>query len=822
VFPPRAFLAIVGLALVTGLAQAQTIVPAPAASAQGSSLPAAAIGAELQRLELDPDTCYRVRDFAFERPDVRFFIADGWIIFAKPVAGHRVLALYQASESTDDAEVMVRPSDRSERASMAQATGSPNIDEHFNMAILVFTSGGDDMLKSVQNGGGKLSAERGLLLASDMNPVVQRLASGLSVRIAYDVLSNATAQEQGFLYAALAGRSLGTFNVLYDPMKYEQILVSGVKTVGKSTKFDIWASFPSRASLRTRALPPPDATLTNYRIECTIRPDLKLEVVMRATLRAQRRVQGAIALDLSPRMQITSAKVDGQGAEVFRGETARQALAASDGVMSLNDQFLIGLAAPVEPGQTREIEVRNEGYLIRKTTDGVFFVEDRVSWYPTLGQIFSTYDLIFHLPKQYLLAAPGDIVEETVEGDVRMVHRRCTQPIRNAGFNIGNYQHVDVKRGDYRVDMYANRKSDDAPHTALLPQDVPSGPASPPGAHRGVSTMEVGEPSVNVPARMAEVGAEIAEEFEWMAAHFGPPPLKRIAISPIPGTFGQGFPGLIYLSTVTYLDDAQRRTLLRKDVNADTFYGSIIHAHETAHQWWGNLVVPATYHDEWIVEALANYTAMLVLEQKRGERTVDLVLEDYRRRLIMPGKPTTVESYGPITWGYRLRENGEMDPWRAIIYGKGTWIIHMMRRRMGDDAFLRMLATLRKRYEYRTVTTEEFRTLAAMFLPPGDPDPKLENFFDTWVYGTGVPALEMTTSVKGKAPSVVLTVTVKQSDVPDDFVTEVPVEIRTAGGKPLVKWAHTSSTPSVIVVKLPAPPQRVELAPRLAVLAKTK
>ena len=123
-FPPRAFLAIAGLALVTSLAQAQSAGPPAIVAAPVTSSPAAAIGAELQRLELDPDTCYRVRDLPFERPDVRFFITDGWVIFAKPVAGHRVLALYQASESTDDAEVMVRPSDRSERASMAQATAT--------------------------------------------------------------------------------------------------------------------------------------------------------------------------------------------------------------------------------------------------------------------------------------------------------------------------------------------------------------------------------------------------------------------------------------------------------------------------------------------------------------------------------------------------------------------------------------------------------------------------------------------------------------------------------------------------------------------------
>jgi aminopeptidase N len=373
--------------------------------------------------------------------------------------------------------------------------------------------------------------------------------------------------------------------------------------------------------------------------------------------------------------------------------------------------------------------------------------------------------------------------------------------------------------------MYANSKADPSvsgndQHLLAIPPALPQ-PAT---AHRDPGVVElIPTPPVSVPARMAAVGAEIAEEFEWMALHFGAPPLKRIAVSPIPGTFGQGFPGLIYLSTVTYLDDAQRRALLRKDATAETFYSSIIHAHETAHQWWGNLVIPATYHDDWIAEALANYTAMLVLEQKRGAKTLDLVLDEYRKALLAPGKPTTVESSGPITWGYRLRDDDHVNPWGAIIYGKGTWIMHMLRRRMGDDAFLRMLATLRKRYEYRTVSTEELRAHAALFLPLGDPDPSLETFFDTWVYGTGIPTLEMTTTVKGKAPAVTLTVTVRQSGVGEDFVAEVPVEIRTAAGaKPIVRWVHTSSEPAIFTLKLNAPPQHVELAPRLAVLARGK
>ena len=79
---------------------------------------------------------------------------------------------------------------------------------------------------------------------------------------------------------------------------------------------------------------------------------------------------------------------------------------------------------------------------------------------------------------------------------------------------------------------------------------------------------------------------------------------------------------------------------------------------------------------------------------------------------------------------------------------------------MGDAQFTKMLAELRRRYEWKTIDTEQFRLLCAEFLPKGSPDPKLENFFDQWVYGTGLPALKLTYSVKGKPGALKLTGTV--------------------------------------------------------------
>ena len=103
-----------------------------------------------------------------------------------------------------------------------------------------------------------------------------------------------------------------------------------------------------------------------------------------------------------------------------------------------------------------------------------------------------------------------------------------------------------------------------------------------------------------------------------------------------------------------------------------------------------------------------------------------------------------VDSAGPIVLGTRLETSQEPRAWRAITYGKGSWIMQMLRGRMGDQRFLALLAEISKRYDRKDITTEEFRLLAAEYLPPKSDDPKLESFFEQWVYGTGIPTIKLT------------------------------------------------------------------------------
>src|SRR5262249_1304295 len=112
--------------------------------------------------------------------------------------------------------------------------------------------------------------------------------------------------------------------------------------------------------------------------------------------------------------------------------------------------------------------------------------------------------------------------------------------------------------------------------------------------------------------------------------------------------------------------------------------------------------------------------------------------------------------------------------------------------RMGDGAFLKLLAELRKRYEFQSITTVDFQALVREFRPATFSADAVDTFFDNWVYGTGIPSLKLKYTVKGLAPSVQLTGTVTQSGVDDDFSTETPVEIQFGRGVPQTIWVRSA------------------------------
>jgi len=786
---------------------------------------AADLAAEVRAAGLDHEQCYRIRDLSLTKEDLRFYFTDGYLVFGKPVSGRRHSAVFLGDVEAGDAEVLVFPPTRSERMSLARRTKSPNLNEHFRLAVMIFSDDTYEVLREQIESGGRpqKTPEQGILAANRLDSVIRNLTSSFEVRLMEDVLGE-TPPAEGFFFASLRGEKLGNFDVLYDPRSYNQIVIGAVTERGGDSYYDIWTSFEAR-SFRNRTRQAPDVyhRLENYRIDAWLASDLTLKVATKAVLKSSRSGLRVLEFAMSPRMRIASVSIDGRPAEFYQRESLRESLLREgDGV------FLVLAPEALEAGREYEIEFTAEGAIIQSAGNNVYFVGARTSWYPNIPGTFTIYEVTFRYPAELSLALPGEELESGADGGQKLTRRRISTPVRFLGFNLGDYDRVLVTRGPYRIEVLANKQAEAALRAAaqgsysLIPRAVYD-----PATRRTVivQTPVLVVPPPPVPTlQLRQIASEVAAAFEFMVDWFGPPPLSTLIVSPIPGTFGQGFPGLVYLSTYSYIRPEQRPTALKGDY-PETFFSDILHAHEVAHQWWGNAVFTNSPQDSWLMEALANYSALLYLEKRRGARALEQVLAEYRQRLlrrVADEADGTVESMGPIVWGPRLRFLPAAGAWELITYEKGSWILHMLRRKMGDQRFAAFLGELAREFNRRPITTEEFRLAAARHLPPSSPDPKLETFFQSYVYSTGVPTLQLQSSVKGKSPVWTVTGKVTQSGVDEDFAVWVPVEVQFRSGPPLVQWVRTDLEPAEFKITVKQVPVRVILDPSGSLLAVKK
>jgi hypothetical protein len=777
---------------------------------------AADLARAIRENSFDRDQCYRVRDLKLVKEDIRLYFTDGHLIFSKPIEGRRVAAVFAADVEGGDAEVLLFPPDRGERSALAKYIHSPNLDEHFRAAVLLFTGDEYDQLMQQlpDNPANKKAPEVGALLDEQWTPVLRNLGASYQTRFVLELIGGPG--RRGDLFADMINSPrLGNFDIVHDPDNPDQIYAGQLATRDNRLYFDTWTSFPSKSARKNPPTEFDTLQTPDYHIDATVAPDLRFSAVARVKVKPVFDGMKAATFDIAAAMDIDKVTVDGKPAEWLQRETLRLSLMRAG-----NGMFLVIPPEPLRKGREYEFEFHYSGNIIRDAGDRVFYVGGRGNWYPAHSLQFANFDMLFRVPRDLDLVSAGEVVEDRVEGDQHIMRSRTAAPIRLAGFNLGNYEHARVERGGYRVDVVANRALEKALQPRPQPMPSLSNPTRP-SRRQGNETLDTVVPTpINPLERLQSLANEVASAMEFMTSKFGPPALPHLTVSPIPGAFGQGFPGLIYLSTLAYLKHVPDRITNRNE-SQELFFADVLQAHEAAHQWWGNRVSAASYRDYWLMEALANYSALLYVEKTRGGKSVDTMLESYRTALLEKNdEGKTIDSAGPIVLGPRLETSIEPRGWRIITYGKGSWIIHMLRRRMGDERFYAFLAELAQQFDHKRLSTEDFRALAVKNLPPKMPDPSLQGFFEQWIYGTGIPTLKMTYALKGKAPALRVTGTIEQADVDEDFSVLVPVEVQVARGKTVTQWVQTSSAPAQFSVPVTAAPTKVLLDPKHAILRR--
>lgn len=787
--------------------------------------PAADAAAALKEASFDADRCWRIRDLQVVREEIKIYLTDGFLIFSKPVAGQPVAALFVAEVEGGDGEIILMPPSAGERQSLARFTQSPNLNEHFKSAFFLFTDGtAAELEAAIKEREAKPSPEMGTLLANEFSATLRNLSSSFEIRLIHDLTSEVN-PKMGLFFAALSGTSHGNFDVIYDPQARDQIVAGQIANRDNRSFYNIWTSFQTRRVRQDPALEPAeqDLKIEAVTIDAVIGADLQLSATTTLKVRipggeAARRVRNAFSFDISRRVRVREVKIDGKPATVLQRENLRSNLLRGND----NELFLVACDEPLPPGE-HTFEFRQEGSVVIPAGNGVYFVSARGTWYPHHGLQFAPYDLTIKHPIHLTVVATGDVVEERLGEDYRVTRRRIAAPVRLAGFNLGEYKKTATSRGGLQIEIYANKSVESGlastRREVLLPpvQTLPA----PRGAPRtpALSQVILQQPPPDPTAQLGYLANEVAEAFDFLSKQVGPPPLKTLAVSPIPGTFGQGFPGLIYLSTISYLPPRDRPAFASDSVQ-QTFFSDLLVAHEVAHQWWGNAVSTTGYRDEWIMEALANYSALLLLERKRGVKAVDEILVRYRDHLLekRDGAPP-LDAAGPIRLGARLESSESPGAYRALVYEKGSWIIHMLRKRLGDAQFFAMLKEIYTKHARQRFTTGDLRSLAAAKLSAGAADKSLEHFFAAYVEGIGIPALTLRSKIGKTANGAAVSVELDQAGVSEDFSIDVPVEIDYGRGKTETRWVRTDGSQTTAAFTLTALPLKVSLDAKNTILA---
>lgn len=395
-----------------------------------------------------------------------------------------------------------------------------------------------------------------------------------------------------------------------------------------------------------------------------------------------------------------------------------------------SSRFWIELPRALAREESIALKIFYHGKVIRRYEDYTI-LETSIEWYPAHSyKQKSVFDLTFTYPDNMKLLCVGERASQSETDDMNVARWVTPAPIRNASFHIGLFKERPIN----------------------TEKDVPS-------ASMFYRTIDQAEP----------VSIDVSQALTFYTRLFGPLPIKHLYATELPGTHGEAFPGLLHLSTLAF-------------VKGDDFFAEQFLAHEVAHQWWGIEVDFASYRDQWLSEAFAEYSCLMYSQLASKERNKFFrLLEEYRKQILQRGRRVIGADLKPpsIALGYRVRSGGYSGDYNTYIYYKGAWVLHMLRNMllnletMNEDAFLGALAEFYTTYKKRRATTEDFIRIAEKHAKTD-----LDWFFNQWVYGTEIPTYTYAWKKQRQADGTwKVRLRVQQTNVSESFRMYVPIKV---------------------------------------------
>jgi hypothetical protein len=497
----------------------------------------------------------------------------------------------------------------------------------------------------------------------------------------------------------------------------------------------------------------------SYRIETTIERNDHFTATTQVKFKAVTDGDRVVKFGLLPYLRVTRVSSGGRDA-MFIQEPVRE-----DG------SLYIVMPQAMPRGSSHELLIEYVGdKVVRKAGGGNFAVGARESWYPAVNSFHdhALYSLVFKVPKQYTLASVGKLVEEWTEKDMACTEWRSEVPVPVAGFNYGAFKKakpINDEPTHMVVDGFAATEAPDYLKSA-----------------EGTNAM-----GSLTPARLLDQGmAQAQNSLRIFNVWFGKSEFGKLSVTQQPEfNFGQSWPTLVYIPMSAFMDSTQRWQLMGGIQARMTEFVDEVIPHEVSHQWWGHMVGWSSYHDQWLSEGFAEFSAGLYLQLTEKDPTKYQKYWEHAHELLMQKNAygRRPNDAGPLWMGERLISFRNAGAYNAVVYRKGGYVLQMLRYLMwdpkdGDKYFREMMQDFVATYLNRNASTEDFQSVVEKHMRPAMDmgDHTMNWFFRQWVYGTTVPKYKLDYTLTPQADGkVLLKAALTQSEVTPDFVMPVPL-----------------------------------------------
>lgn len=272
---------------------------------------------------------------------------------------------------------------------------------------------------------------------------------------------------------------------------------------------------------------------------------------------------------------------------------------------------------------------------------------------------------------------------------------------------------------------------------------------------------------------------------EFLQSYIGPYPFEKLAHVQSKTKFG----GLENASNIFYFENS---------VNGKNEREGLI-AHETAHQWFGNSATERDWHHVWLSEGFATYFTALYMEHTYGRDKLVEVMKETREQVLEFAKKNTA----PIVDTTIIDVNKVLS---TNTYQKASWVLHMLRKEMGDVHFRKGIRDYYNTYAGGTAMSQDFIDIMQRYSRDD-----LGPFFNRWLYGAGHPKITGSWKYDAKGKAVVVDL-----EVGGNF--NVPLEVKIDNGP--VQTFELKPGMQVVRLKSDQKPQKIEVDPGTWLLAE--